>query len=80
MAVEEVRAFFGAMQERRASKGVFMTASGFSRPSKEFAANVGVALVDGRRLAQLMIEHHVGVTVDRVVEIVRVDGDYFEEE
>ena len=78
--VEEVRAFFGAMQERRASRGVFMTTSGFSRPSKEFAANVGVALVDGRRLAQLMIEHHVGVTVDRVVEIVRVDGDYFEEE
>ena len=37
-----------------------------------------VVLVDGRRLAELMIEHNVGVSTVRTIEIKQVDGDYFE--
>ena len=45
----------------------------------EFAASVErVVLVDGARLAALMIEHEVGVTA-RPVHVPKVDSDYFEE-
>ena len=40
----------------------------------------GIVLVDGRRLARWVFDHHVGATVDRTAEIVRMDGGCFEEE
>lgn len=39
----------------------------------------GLVLVDGRRLAALMIDHDVGVTA-RTVRIPKIDSDYFDEE
>ena len=38
-----------------------------------------VILVDGRRLAELMIDFEVGVTTARTYHVKRVDSDYFEE-
>lgn len=75
----EVQAFFGALAGQRASKGVFITTSGFTAQAVEFARSVeGVVLVDGPRLAELMIDHEVGVT-SRTVRIPKVDSDYFDE-
>ena len=37
-----------------------------------------VVLIDGKRLTQLMIKYELGVTVERVVKVKRVDLDYFE--
>lgn len=75
----EIQRFFGALHGRRATKGVFITTSGFSREALEYAEGVSprVILVDGQELAQLMIEHGVGVTVNRKYEIKRLDLDYF---
>jgi restriction endonuclease Mrr len=36
-------------------------------------------LIDGAELSRLMIEYGVGVSVQRVVKVMRLDGDYFEE-
>lgn len=77
----EVQAFFGALAGRRAKKGVILTTSGFTREAREFAEQVPeLVLVDGERLAALMIDHAVGVTHHRTVKLARLDGDYFEEE
>jgi len=75
----EIQRFFGALHGRRATKGVFITTSGFSREALDYADGVSprVILVDGKELAQLMIEHDVGVTVNRKYEIKRLDLDYF---
>jgi restriction system protein len=75
----EIQRFFGALHGRRATKGVFITTSGFSREALEYAEGVSprVILVHGQELAQLMIEHGVGVTVSRKYEIKRLDLDYF---
>lgn len=74
-----VREFYGALAAQRAKKGVLITTSTFSTPAVEFARSVeGVVLVDGRRLAALMIEHEVGVT-PKVLKIAKLDSDYFEE-
>lgn len=75
----EVQAFYGALAGQRANKGVFITTSTFTTQAVEFARSVErVVLVDGDRLAMLMIEYGVGVT-HRIVKIPKLDSDYFEE-
>jgi restriction system protein len=74
-----VQGFYGALAGQRANKGVFITTSSFSAQAIEFARSVErVVLVDGQRLAELMIDHEVGVT-SRPVRIPKLDSsDYFE--
>lgn len=75
----EVQAFYGALAGQRANKGVFITTSTFSKQALEFGRSVErVVLVDGERLAGLMMEHEVGVSL-RPVRIPKLDLDYFEE-
>jgi restriction system protein len=74
----DVQAFYGALAGQRANKGVFITTSSFANPAIEFARSVErIVLVDGARLAALMIEHGVGVS-NRTVTVPKLDADYFE--
>ncbi len=76
----EVQAFYGALAGQRADKGVFITTSSYTPQAIEFARSVeGVVLVDGRRVAELMIDHEVGASA-RTVKIPKFDSDYFDEE
>lgn len=77
----EVQQFLGALTGAGASKGVFITSSGFSREARDFAArlqNQKVVLIDGPQLARLMVEHDVGVTTAKTLAIKHVDSDYFD--
>ena len=75
----EVQGFFGALAGQRANKGVFITTSNYSKQASDFASSVErIVLVDGVQLAQLMIEHEVGVT-SRQLLVPKIDSDYFEE-
>ena len=78
----EIQNFVGALAGQHATKGVFITSSEFSLGAVDFAKSVTqrVVLIDGRRLAELMIEHNIGVSHASNYEIKRVDSDYFEEE
>jgi len=77
-----VRDFTGSLEERRAQKGVLMTTSRYSQEASDHVDRIGkrVVLIDGERLAQLMIDHGVGVTEGKVFAVRRLDSDYFEEE
>jgi restriction system protein len=76
----ELQAFYGALAGQKAKKGVFMTTSTFTNQAIEFARSVeGIVLVDGSRLAGLMVDHELGVT-SRTVKVPKIDGDYFDEE
>lgn len=63
-----VQAFAGSLEGHRARKGVMITTSTFSQEAKDYVQKIEkkIVLVDGKQLAQLMIEHDVGVTVTRV--------------
>ena len=79
-----VRDFVGALQGKRARKGIFITTSGFSKGARNYALTIDardskVVLIDGNQLAQLMIDHNVGVSTTKTYEIKRVDSDYFAE-
>jgi restriction system protein len=78
----EIQKFVGALQGRRAHKGIFITASHFTSDAREYADQVQttVILLDGADLARLMIEHGVGVTAVGTYTLKRLDSDYFLEE
>ena len=81
----EIRNFAGSMIARGATKGVFITTSGFSATAQQTAANVSqrnetIRLVAGHELAQLMIRHGVGVVTEYTYEIKKLDENYFAEE
>jgi restriction system protein len=75
----EIQRFVGALQGQRATKGVFITTSSYSREAITYAESVSprVILVDGKELAELMIDHGVGVSVTTRYEIKRIDLGYF---
>lgn len=76
----DLQAFYGALAGQKAQKGVFITTSGFTAQALDFGKSVeGIVLVDGARLAGLMIDHEVGITA-RTVRIPKIDSDYFDEE
>ncbi|OPZ72925.1 MAG: Mrr restriction system protein [bacterium ADurb.Bin478] len=75
----EIQKFAGALQGKRARKGIFITTSRFCDTAKDFASNLEnkIILVDGEQLAQYMIDFGVGVSTEAVYEIKRIDTDYF---
>jgi restriction system protein len=78
----DVQQFAGALQGQRASKGIFLTTSKFSNEAQDYVSKIGskIVLINGEQLAQLMIDHNVGVSVSTSYEIKRIDSDYFSEE
>lgn len=78
----EIQKFAGALLGKKAKKGILITTSDFSKEAIGYASGIEnkIVLIDGGKLAQLMIEHGVGVSVESVYQIKRLDSDYFEEE
>jgi len=78
-----VQGFAGALIGRKARKGVMITTSSFSQQAIDYANgidNLKIILIDGEQLAQLMIDHDVGVTEESRYIIKKIDLDYFSEE
>ena len=77
----EIQKFVGALHGKRAKKGVFITTGSFSSDAAAYVEHIDpkVVLIDGRRLAELMIDFEVGITTARTYHVKRVDSDYFEE-
>ncbi|MDA8338402.1 MAG: restriction endonuclease [Nitrospiraceae bacterium] len=78
----EVQKFAGALQGQRARKGIMITTSTFSQDAYDYASRIDskIVLIDGKRLAQLMIDNNLGVSTLSTYEIKRIDSDYFTEE
>jgi len=78
----EIQKFAGALQGKRAKKGIFITSSSFSRQAREYVEKIDnkIVLIDGEQLTQFMIDHNIGVTPFALYEIKKIDSDYFSEE
>jgi len=76
----EIQKFVGALQGQRARKGVFITTSTYTQDAKSYAENIDtkVVLIDGQRLAGLMIDFDVGVAQSATYVLKKIDSDYFE--
>jgi len=78
----KVNAFLSTTNKgQRARKGVFITTSNFTRDAKEYVDTIDskIVLIDGKQLAEYMIDHDIGVSTTKTYEIKRVDSDYFAE-
>lgn len=78
----EIQKFAGALQGKRARKGIFITTSEFTQTAHEYVASIDskIVLIDGQQLARHMIDFGVGVATEAVYEVKRLDSDYFAEE
>ncbi len=76
----EVMKFCGGLTAHHANKGVLITTSHFSRDALEFVTKIPqkIVLIGGKQLAELMIEHDVGVGAKKSYTLKRIDQDYFE--
>jgi restriction system protein len=77
---KEIQSFVGALAGQQANKGIFITTSDFTDTAIHYARKVPqkVVLIDGDRLADLMIQHNIGVSRSHAYEVKHVDSDYFE--
>ncbi len=78
----EVQKFVGALAGQGATKGLFITTAKFSDGAREYSQKqhtTKIVLIDGMELAKLMIEYNLGVSVENVYEIKKIDSDFFEE-
>jgi len=80
---QAVQAFIGSLAGQGVTKGIFITTSYFNENATEFVrrgSNTKVVLVDGEQLIELMMRHHIGVRVERTVELLELDQNYFDDE
>ena len=77
----ELQGFVGALAGQSGSKGVFITTSDFTQEAIDYnPSNVKIVKINGKKLAEFMIQYNVGVTNKATFEIKKIDLDYFEEE
>lgn len=75
-----VREFSGALDDKGARKGIFITTAEFSKKARQYAQNLKpkrIVLIGGNQLVQLMIDNDVGVEKHKSYEIKQIDLDYF---
>ncbi len=77
----EIQKFVGALAGQGAKKGVFITTSKFTSEAKSYQTRneTKIVLIDGEKLADLMIDYNLAVSTINTFEIKRIDNDYFEE-
>ncbi len=77
----EIQRFVGALHGKRAKKGVFITTGAFSAEATAYVDHIDpkVVLIDGRRLAELMMDFDLGVSTSATYSVKRIDSDYFDE-
>lgn len=77
----EIRDFFGALNIKKATKGIFVTTSDFTESAVQTAKDLGsrIVLIDGRRLAELMIKYNIGCRDKEILHIKQIDEGYFDE-
>jgi len=82
VSASEVRDFFGSLNLRKAHKGIFITTSHFTTQAIQTAIDLGtrIVLIDGDELSSLFIKYNVGCRSVSLLEIKKIDEDFFENE
>jgi restriction system protein len=78
---QHIQQFVGALQGKRARKGVFITTSKFTQSARDYVNTIDnkVVLIDGNTLAGLLFDNGIAVAEVKSYPLKRVDSDYFDE-
>ncbi|RVL83946.1 restriction endonuclease [Sinorhizobium meliloti] len=76
----QVREFAGSLDDKKTTRGVFITTAQFSRAARDFVGGIQkqIVLIDRDELTHFMVSFGVGVRLDRAIEIKKLDEDFFE--
>lgn len=78
----DIQGFVGALAVAQSNKGVFITTSYFTKGAKEYAESLNgshnIVLIDGQQLASYIYDYNLGMQVEHVVEVKRLDSDYWD--
>ena len=77
----DIDGFLGALAKHGANRGVFVTTSRFTQDARRAVElpHLRLVLIDGEELARLAVEHNIGVSVKRKIELKRLDTDFFDD-
>ena len=79
---EAIQSFVGALAVAQSNKGVFITTSYFTKAAIEYAESLNgsttVVLIDGKRLSEFIYNFGLGMQIDQVIEIKKLDTDYWD--
>ncbi|GAD29827.1 mrr restriction system protein [Photobacterium leiognathi lrivu.4.1] len=79
---EEIQKFVGALAVAQSNKGVFITTSSYSKSAKEYANNLNgstaLVLIDGQQLAKYIYDYNLGMQIEQVIEIKKMDSDFWD--
>jgi len=75
----EIQKFVGALMGKKARKGIFITTSSFTTEAINFVSSIDykIVLLDGKRVAEFMVDYDIGVTEVSSYKLKRIDSDYF---
>lgn len=78
---KDIQAFMGALSTSHGDRGVFITTSSFTKAAIDTVgkSTFRVELIDGPRLAKLMVGAGVGVQPVHIDPVYRLDEDFFDE-
>lgn len=76
----DIRDFFGALNLKKAQKGLFFTTSAFSPSATQTAKDLGmrIVLIDGQQLTKLMVRYNIGCRDEEVLHLKKIDEEFFE--
>lgn len=77
MQRKDIQAFYGALSDIGASRGVFITTSRFAKGAYETADRNSIVLIDGLMLTDLMLDYIVGVKIKKKILLYDIDEDFF---
>jgi len=79
---EDIQKFVGALAVAQSDKGVFITTSDFTKGAYEYAESLNsttkVVLINGNKLAQYIYEFNLGMQTERIIEIKKLDSDFWD--
>lgn len=81
VSASSIRDFFGALDLKKAHKGIFFTTSAFTNSAIQTAGDLGmrIVLIDGQRLAKLMIRYNIGCRNEEILHLKKVDEEFFDQ-
>jgi restriction system protein len=76
----DIRDFFGALNLKKAQKGIFITTSNFTASAVQTAKDLGmrIVLINGNELAKLMLRYNIGSRDEQTLHLKKIDEDFFE--
>ncbi|MDR2207003.1 MAG: restriction endonuclease [Flavobacteriaceae bacterium] len=80
--ITQIRDFAGSLLSKKAKKGIFISTSDYPKGAYDFVISIEpkIILINGKELAELMIEYGVGIATKMSYEVKKIDSDYFENE